>query len=131
MDGPPFYGLDPLQLRPWTQGDRSRRYWVELPDLARPFPFKKRWFQAGDVSEELAAESDQSLASRSGHGCLLLGEDGCGTDWLLVVTDPSRGNVWNASHVGLTPTVPKRDFLLWIEDWLDGTDPEDMFTLSQ
>lgn len=126
MDGPPYHGLVPLRLCPWREGDHTRRYWVDLPDLARPFPFKQRWFHAEQVPEEVAAGSDQSLAEQTSNGCLFLGEDGCGADWRLVVSGPCRGTVWYADHLGVAPTKPKRDFLQWIEDWLDGVDPEEM-----
>lgn len=126
MDGPPFYGLEPFRPGPWQEGDHARRYWVDLPDLARPFPFTGPWIREGEAPEELTAGSDQSLADRISHGCLLLGTDGCGIDWILVVSGPDRGVVWYRTSAGLLPTSSKRDFLRWIEDWLDGTDPEAM-----
>jgi hypothetical protein len=127
MDGPPFHGLESLRLSPWKEGDRGRRYWVDLPDLARPFPFEKEWYHEDEVLEAFSAESDQSLAEQLMHGCVMLGEDGCGSDWLLVVSGPCRGIVWYGCYIGVMPTVPQRDFLQWVEDWLDGTDPEEMF----
>jgi hypothetical protein len=39
---------------------------------------------------------------------------------LLIVTGPDRGHVWQLADVGVTPTRPKREFLRWFEDWLDG-----------
>jgi hypothetical protein len=41
-------------------------------------------------------------------------------DWVLIVTGPERGNIWFKCGEGITPTIPKRDFLRWFEDWLDG-----------
>jgi hypothetical protein len=40
--------------------------------------------------------------------------------WCVIVTGPERGNVWMISDEGIQPTAPKRDFLQWYEDWLDG-----------
>jgi hypothetical protein len=40
--------------------------------------------------------------------------------WHLIVAGPERGNVWTLSSEGIQPTAPKRDFLTWYEDWLDG-----------
>ena len=56
------------------------------------------------------------------HGCIFLGTDGCGMDWILIVNGPERGNVWMVCGEGVLPTVPKRDFLTWYEDWLVGVD---------
>jgi hypothetical protein len=41
-------------------------------------------------------------------------------DWILIVTGPERGNIWFKCGEGIQPTSPKRDFLRWFEDWLDG-----------
>jgi hypothetical protein len=35
---------------------------------------------------------------------------------------PFRLNVWMISGEGVQPACPKRDFLTWYEDWLDGKD---------
>ncbi len=53
-------------------------------------------------------------------GHLYLGTEGCGEDWVLVVSGPERGCVWNLSDVGAVPCTPPSDFLEWYERWLDG-----------
>ena len=40
--------------------------------------------------------------------------------WFVIVTGPERGNVWMICGEGIQPTAPKRDFLQWYEEWLDG-----------
>ena len=90
------------------------RIWTELPHVQKPFPFSKTWvWEGGDLSEEGANEEIHS-------GSIYLGTDGCGMYWHLIVTGAERGNVWQICGEGLQPTDPKRDFLRWYEEWLDG-----------
>lgn len=114
-DGPPFSRLEPLGRRPSRCSYQPDvRYWEELPDIHLPFPFTKPWcWERGEVSEE-------GIGEQVRHGCLFLGEDGCGIDWRLIVGGPERGNIWQTCDLGITPTRPKLDFLAWYEEWLDG-----------
>ncbi len=57
-----------------------------------------------------------------GDGTLVLGHDGCGMYWHLVITGPERGQVWQITDVGAQPCAPRRDFFSWYEYWLDGHD---------
>ena len=114
--GPPLYGLEGLvRIAPYRTLE-ERSYDPNLPCIRDPFPFTKLWiWEDGDTSEE--GTKDQIF-----HGILTLGTEGCGQDWALVITGPERGNMWMIADVGITPTDPKRDFLQWFEDWLDGVD---------
>lgn len=106
-------GLAALGTAPAYVGG-PKGYWTRLPDIGRPFPFTCGWhWEVGDESEE--GEMEQVS-----YGSLWLGTDGCGMDWHLIVTGPERGYVWWVSGEGILPTNPKRDFLRWYEDWLDG-----------
>lgn len=114
--GPPDYGLYALgtletQLKPYR--------WAEPQNLALlrdTFPFTKFWvWDDGSVSDEGTAEQVY-------NGSLRLGTDGCGMDWHLVVTGPDRGVPWMISGEGIQPVCPKRSFIQWYEDWLDGLD---------
>jgi hypothetical protein len=113
--GPPLYGLVPLgredrlPFRPEFMRGRQRLTFVTLP-----FPFTRTWIW------EDGERSDEGNVEQVGHGSLYLGTDGCGIEWRLIVTGPERGTIWNFSDVGISPTEPKRDFLRWYEDWLDG-----------
>ncbi|MEZ0265337.1 MAG: SMI1/KNR4 family protein [Phycisphaerae bacterium] len=112
--GPPAYGLLPLGGTPDDMGEQESRPWAELDRVRRPFPFTRPWvWEEGDPSDEGTREQVED-------GTLHLGTDGCGQYWLLVVSGPERGAVWMLADVGITPTAPKRDFLQWFEDWLDG-----------
>jgi hypothetical protein len=42
-------------------------------------------------------------------------------DWHLIITGPERGNIWLITGEGMQHTNPRRDFLKWYSDWLDGT----------
>jgi hypothetical protein len=110
--GPPGFGLLPLGTAAGLGDDE--RYWTELPDIAKPFPFTAASVWEGEDASDRAAASAR-------HGALLLGNDGCGMLWLLIVTGTERGRVWWLTDVGVQPTMPRRDFLRWFVDWLDGT----------
>jgi hypothetical protein len=113
-DGPPHYRLVTLGKGPNSANQDEVRYWEQLPHVHLAFPFTEPWvWEGGDVSEEGTEEQVR-------HGSIFLGEDGCGMDWHLIVTGAERGNVWMICGEGVVPTLPKRDFLTWYEDWLDG-----------
>jgi hypothetical protein len=112
--GPPSQGLLPLGKTPSDMTGEESRPWAELGQVRRPFPFTRPWvWEGGDHSDEGTREQVED-------GTVHLGTDGCAQYWLLVVSGPERGNVWMLADVGITPTTPKRDFLQWFEDWLDG-----------
>jgi len=82
--------------------------------MKKVYPFTRPWvWEEGSLSAE---GTDDQVE----NGQLYLGTDGCGMDWVLIVTGPDRGNIWFRCGEGITPTSPKRDFLRWFEDWLDG-----------
>jgi hypothetical protein len=105
--GPPYCGLAPLGRSP---------YWETSADIAKPFPFTKPW-----VWEE-ENMSDEGFCEQVFHGGTYLGTDGCGQEWHLIVTGPERGNIWLICGEGIAPTRPRRDFLTWYTDWLDGVE---------
>jgi len=113
--GPPSYGLLRFAEPPPDMSQEEARPWADSRRLCLPFPFTRHW-----VWEE-ADDSDEGAQEQVADGTLHLGTNGCAQYSLLVVTGPERGNVWMLADVGITPTVPKRDFLQWFEDWLDGT----------
>jgi hypothetical protein len=115
-EGPPHYGLVKLGDAPSDLDAESRRNWTKLPHIAERFPFRKAWIWE-DEDDEAAFEKKQH---RIYLGNIVLGNDGCGMYWHLIVTGSERGKVWQFTGEGITPTVPKRDFLRWYEDWLDG-----------
>ncbi|MGW0561819.1 hypothetical protein ACWDZ4_14680 [Streptomyces sp. NPDC003016] len=47
--------------------------------------------------------TDPVIGRFFGHGSVVLGTDGCGMYWRLVVTGPHRGHVWNNSGEGAAP----------------------------
>lgn len=97
--GPPHYGLLPLGQTPSDWGpDRSERL------LAEPFPLTAAWLWEEEAEQ---APSEQEFEARVApvfdHGSLLLGTDGCGMDWHLIVTGPERGHVWLITENGAIP----------------------------
>ena len=110
-EGPPHYGLLRLGEVP---GDYDRPALDVLKDVSKPFPLTTYWVWEGE--EEAKLELHEAIE----HGHLVLGTEGCAMYWLLIVTGPERGQIWNLADVGTQPCAPGRDFLGWYEDWLAG-----------
>lgn len=107
-DGPPYYGLLPLAQTPsdWGSGRPDRL-------LVEPFPLTTAWlWEADDDEEELSVEEFEARTDPVfDHGSLLLGTDGCGMYWHLIVTGPQRGHVWQIARRGrdaVRSRVPRR-----------------------
>jgi len=106
-DGPPTYGLCPL-------GTKPSDFDFAAPDFSKPFPFTQSWiWEDGDVSAEGGKEDVY-------RGVLILGTDGCGQYWALIVCGPEFGRIWMLADVGITPVIPGMTFSEWYEAWLDG-----------
>jgi len=85
-----------------------------VPDLAKPFPFTKRWvWEDGHACPE-GRKEDVCC------GVLILGTDGCAQYWALVVNGRDLGKVWLLADVGIAPLEPGMTFQAWYEAWLDG-----------
>ncbi|BCY07776.1 SMI1/KNR4 family protein [Actinoplanes sp. L3-i22] len=116
--GPPDYGLVALADLPsdWGPG-RSERV------LARPFPLTTEWLWEGDDEEP----DDERLEQTFNDGSVVLGTDGCGLYWHLVVTGPHRGQVWMISGEGAIPFGAEfgrgggePGFAGWVRHWAAG-----------
>ncbi|MEU8778601.1 SMI1/KNR4 family protein [Streptomyces sp. NPDC048606] len=127
-DGPPHYGLLPLADTPsdWGRGRPERR-------LAEPFPLTAAWLW--EAEEDGATLSVEEFEARTDpvfdHGSLLLGTDGCGMYWHLIVTGPQRGHVWQIAGEGAMPFGPESPdavmpgtpgFTGWATHWAEGRD---------
>lgn len=115
--GPPDFGLLGLAEMPGDWGaDRPVR------DLAQPFPLTQPWLWEGE--DMSGAEYEARLAPVFDHGTIVLGTDGCGMYWHLVVTGEHRGHVWNISGEGAMPfgaefgfTTGEPGFAGWVRHW--------------
>ena len=115
--GPPEYGLLPLGEICADLLPAEKLTWRSLEGLRRPFPFTKPWvWEEGELSSEGSRE-------QVGDGSIMLGTDGCGIYWHLIVSGPERGTVWQLTGEGIQPLCPKRNFGEWVSDWLEGLDP--------
>jgi hypothetical protein len=112
--GPVDYGILPLGHVPSDMTKDERSTWTELRDVTKPFPFTRAWVWESDPT------SDQGDRDQVDCGSLCLGTDGCGMYWHLIVNGSERGVPWMFAGEGITPVSPKRSFLRWYEDWLDG-----------
>jgi hypothetical protein len=127
--GPPGYGLLALADLPGDWGaDRPGR------DLARPFPLTQSWYW--EVDERPWSEIGPLIGPVADHGSIVLGTDGCGMNWHLVVTGPQRGQVWLITGECAAPfgvdtgdlALPgEPGFLGWVRRWRSG---EPWFGLS-
>ncbi len=121
LAGPPHYGLVPLRqggCHGWHGGPGLAR-------LARPFPLTSAWiWEDGEPPPDPGITRDQVW-----DGALLLGHDGCGAYWTLVVTGTHRGHIWNVTDVGAQPfgrsfgyTTAADGFAGWAAHWAAGKD---------
>lgn len=108
-DGPPDGGLMALGAVP---GDFHVAADELLARLREPFGETEAWIW------EQEEEQDEAREARVLQGALVLGTDGCGLYYLLIVTGAARGQMWMLADVGVTPMDPRIDFLTWYEDWL-------------
>ncbi|MEU6803581.1 SMI1/KNR4 family protein [Streptomyces neyagawaensis] len=127
--GPPYYGLLPLADIPsdWGSHRPERR-------LAEPFPLTEAWpweDEGGEGDEETLSEQEfeARLDPVFDHGSLLLGTDGCGMYWHLIVTGPQRGHIWQIAGEGAFPFGPQSPealmpgtpgFTGWVTHWAQG-----------
>jgi hypothetical protein len=84
--------------------------------LAKEFPFSDYWIWE---EEEHGADFKTKL-EQIHYGSLILGTDGCGMYWILIVRGKEKGQIWQISDVGIQPCAPRVTFLDWYEYWLDG-----------
>ncbi|WP_411092190.1 SMI1/KNR4 family protein [Streptomyces sp. 049-1] len=127
--GPPYYGLLPLVQTPSDWGpDRPERL------LAEPFPLTASWLWEEEESEEdeetvSGQELEERIDSVFDHGSLLLGTDGCGMYWHLIVSGRQRGHVWLIDENGAVPFGTRPDaslmpgtpgFAGWATHWAQG-----------
>jgi hypothetical protein len=118
--GPPEYRLVKLGKAASDMDPESKRNWTRLPHVAEPFPFRRMWCWEDEEYDD--EEAFEAKLARIYRGNIFLGNDGCGMYWHLIVTGAERGHIWHFTGEGIVPTKPKRDFLCWYEDWLDGVE---------
>jgi hypothetical protein len=120
--GPPDCGLLGLTEKPDYLGvDWDARA------MAKPFPLTEVWVWESDDRGLSSQELNAVLAPVFNHGSLVLGADGCGMNWHLIVTGEHRGHIWNISGEGAGPfgaefgyTSGRSGFAGWVEHWVGG-----------
>ncbi|GAB3982132.1 hypothetical protein GCM10027615_64240 [Plantactinospora veratri] len=84
--------------------DRSACWGDDRPvrELAASFPLTEAWLWEEDSrpSEEIQPLLDPVFD----HGSIVLGTDGCGRYWHLIVSGPHRGHIWNISGGARCPS---------------------------
>ncbi|MFI8082361.1 SMI1/KNR4 family protein [Kitasatospora sp. NPDC086009] len=119
-DGPPHHGLIPAAALPadWGAGRPGQV-------LAEPFPLSATWLWDDDPRPE---EEVEALLERVfHHGSIVLGTDGCGMYWHLVVSGPRRGEIWLITGEGAVPyrapdggSAGEPGFAGWVARWAAG-----------
>ncbi|WP_351227833.1 SMI1/KNR4 family protein [Streptomyces sp. NPDC002133] len=115
--GPPDYGLVGLAELPDDWGDDR-----PVRDVSRPFPLTEAWLWEEDPRP--FEEIEPILDPVFDHGSIVLGTDGCGMYWHLIVTGPHRGHIWNICGEGAAPfgaefgsTTGDPGFAGWVGHW--------------
>ncbi|MET8301155.1 hypothetical protein [Micromonospora sp. NPDC005211] len=78
----------------------------------------------GPKAVDYGVHGRQAVRQVFNDGSVVLGTDGCGMYWLLIVTGLHRGHVWNISSEGAMPfgaevgfTTGDAEFIGWVEHW--------------
>jgi hypothetical protein len=115
--GPPAYGLLSLSELPSYWGDDR-----PVRKLSQPFPLTEAWMWEEDPRDE--DELEPLLDPVFDHGSIVLGTDGCGMYWHLIVTGQHRGHIWWISGEGAMPfgaefgyTTGEPGFAGWVRHW--------------
>jgi hypothetical protein len=116
--GPPSLGLLPLGQSDETWSKWTKEKYNNAQNLHLDFPFEESWVW----EDEEETEEKCLKMGRIYQGSLYLGTDGCGMDWMLIISGKERGQIWHFTDVGIQPCAPRRDFLSWYEYWFDGHD---------
>jgi hypothetical protein len=108
----PTYGLLPLGHVP--------AHWSSTLDYSRQLPrtssLESEWVWEDDPGGLTEEQSEQVE-----NGVLLLGEEGCGARWCLIVNGKAYGQVWLFTGEGVAP-VQADGFEGWLEKRLSGSD---------
>jgi hypothetical protein len=120
--GPPEYGLVALGTLPDDWGrNRAKR------DPAKPFPLAETWIWEGDP--EADEKPDELYDAIFGHGSIVLGTEGCGMYWHLILNGEHRGWIWMISGEGAAAygaesgwTTAEPGFAGWVKHWVGGND---------
>ena len=118
--GPPRHGLVPAAELPRDWG----RYRAPR-DLAKPFPLTAEWIWEDDPRPD--HEVEPLIDPVTAHGSVVLGTEGCGMYWHLIVSGPHRGQIWMISGEGAAPfgaefgcTTGESGFAGWVSHWAAG-----------
>jgi hypothetical protein len=120
LAGPPEYSLRGLAETRDDWGDNR-----PARELAAPFPLTEAWIW--EDSPQPWEQIEPLLRPVFDHGSIVLGTDGCGVSWHLIVTGAHRGHIWNICGEGAQPfgadfgnTTAASGFVGWVRHWAAG-----------
>lgn len=98
---------------------------AESQEIGRPFPLTQAWLWEEDDGPY--ADPGTVMDQVFNHGSLVLGTDGCGMYWHLIVSGPQRGHIWLITGEGAAPfgarsghTGAEPGFAGWVRHWAAG-----------
>ena len=115
-DGPPLYGLAPVQR---SDQNSAGSVWPGFSP-ATEFSLREPWLWDNDPEVDESVGGPVDRVHKNGH--IYLGTHGCGIECVLITAGPERGNVWLISGEGAKPEsdgTGRLSFLDWIETWLN------------
>lgn len=124
-DGPPHYKLLSLGKITADAYENEREIWEDLIYVNNEFPFTESWCWEVEDNQE-SDEFKQKLESAY-FGSIMLGTDGCGMNWILIVTGKSRGEIWQIADAGIVHCEPKMNFAEWYDYWLENGEDANYF----
>lgn len=100
-------------------------------NVGKVFPFTDGWLWEDDDDEKTFPREDtesdleykkriSDLMDATAYGHLTLIDLGDGAGWDLILSGPSKGQIWFICGEGMMPCNPRLTFFEWIKKWLDG-----------
>lgn len=116
-DGPPEYKLLHLGKAASDAYEHEKEIWEDFIYINKEFPYTESWCWEGEDDQESRAFAKK--VEEAYFGSIMLGTDGCGMNWLLIVTGKSHGEIWQLTDVGVFSCEPKVNFIEWYDHWLE------------
>jgi hypothetical protein len=121
-DGPPYYKWLPLGKASGDSNEIEKEIWEGFIYINKEFPYSESWCWEDQESEDFEKKIESAY-----FGSVMLGTDGCGMNWLLIVTGESHGEIWQISDAGIIRCEPKMNFTEWYEYWLENEENTNYF----
>lgn len=116
------------QLDKYSYLNSIEEFEIVNNNIIKEFPYNEvfRWEEYDDDcdDEDDFTDNDDEL-EKIYYGNITLLDIGDGQTWNIIINGKSKGEIWLFTDIGITPCNPRKNFLDWLECWLDGN--EDYF----